>query len=215
MSDPQNVMIVPLPQQAPASPAQVPQAQSDSHTVPYDRFQEVIQQKNALADKAAKYEQLLGQVNSTLNPNQGLPQFETAEQLVKFNREETQRLIADAENRFVKQYIEPNQQREMLSTYGNGVEKFFASDPQAAAIRAEMDRETAVLPEWKKQAVIQGVMNGDYELLNNIKARVLETRAKEIQSQTNNYLHGSVPMAQAPTPFRTMGTIPASKHELI
>ena len=101
MSDPQNVMIVPLPQQAPASPAQVPQAQSDSHTVPYDRFQEVIQQKNALADKAAKYEQLLGQVNSTLNPNQGLPQFETAEQLVKFNREETQRLIADAENRFV------------------------------------------------------------------------------------------------------------------
>lgn len=214
MSDPQNVMIVPLPQQvAPAATAPV-QEHTDNR-IPYDRFQEVISQKNALAEETAKLRQTLAQVSSTLNPNQGMPQFETAEQLTRYIEEKTNKNVQEQIQAAYQQYIAPIQQERMLSTYGNGVEKFFASDPQAASIRAEMDRETALLPEWKKQAVIQGVMNGDYELLNNIKARVLESRAREVQNQTNNYLHGSVPMAQAPTPFRTMGSIPASKHELI
>jgi len=214
MSDPQNVMIVPLPkQEAPATPAPV-QEQTDNR-IPYDRFQEVISQKNALAEKAAKLEQTLAQVSTTLNPNQGIPQFETAEQLARYIEEKTTKNVQDQIQQAYQQYIAPIQQERVMSQYGNGVEKYFASDPQAAQVRAEMDRETAVLPEWKKQAIIQGVMNGDYEMLNNIKARVLESRAKEVQSQTNNYLHGSVPMAQAPQPFRTVGTIPASKHDLI
>lgn len=214
MSDPQNVMIVPLPkQEAPAAPAQV-QEHTDNR-IPYDRFQEVISQKNALAERAAKLEQTLAQVSSTLNPNQGLPQFETADQLAKYIEDKTAKNVEEKIQQAYQQYIAPIQQERMLSTYGNGVEKYFASDPQASAIRAEMDRETATLPEWKKQAVIQGVMNGDYELLNNIKAKVLESRAREVQNQTNSYLHATAPMAQAPTPFRTMGVIPASKHELI
>jgi hypothetical protein len=206
-------MIVPLPkQETPAAPAQVPQ--EEGNRIPYDRFQEVVHQKNALAEETAKLRQTLAQVSSTLNPNQS-PQFETAEQLTRYIEEKTNKNVQEQIQAAYQQYIAPIQQERMLSAYGNGVEKFFASDPQASAIRAEMDRETALLPEWKKQAVIQGVMNGDYELLNNIKARVLESRAKEVQNQTNNYLHGSVPMAQAPQAFRTVGTIPASKHDLI
>ena len=213
MSDPQNVMIVPLPKvETPAVSAPVPQEQGNR--IPYDRFQEVVSQKNALAEETARLRQTLAQVNSSINPSQA-PQFETAEQLAKYIEDKTNKNVQEQIQSAYQQYIAPIQQERMLSAYGNGVEKFFASDPQAAAIRAEMDRETAVLPEWKKQAVIQGVMNGDYEMLNNIKARVLESRAREVQSQTNSYLHGSVPMAQAPQPFRTVGTIPASKHELI
>jgi hypothetical protein len=192
-----------------------PSVDNDGNRIPYPRFQEVVGQKNALAEENARLKSVLGQVSNTLNPQETLPQFETAEQLAKYIEDKTNRNVEQKLNEAYERFIAPIQQKEMLSVYGNGVEKYFASDPQAAEIRADMDAFTATLPDWKKQALIQGVMNNDYDMLNSIKSRILESKAKNIQGQVSQSLHAQVPMAQAPQPFRTVASIPASKETLI
>jgi hypothetical protein len=201
-----------------ANQAQAPQAQpaqpAVSNAVPYDRFQEVIQEKNQLRGEVENLKRMMSGIQTAVNPNQGnVPQINTVEDLVKYTEQIAEKKANERAEVYYNQYIAPIQQERMVGNYTSAVEGYFASDPEATSVRAEMDAYTATLSPQARQQLIAQVLSGDRLTLDGIKYRVMSEKQKQIQGVVGQNVAQQAAQAGEPTPFRVIKPEPQGPQQ--
>lgn len=196
-----------IQQSQPATPAV-------SNAVPYDRFQEVIQEKNQLKGEVEKLTRMMSGIQSAVSPNQsGVPQINTVEDLVKYTEQIAEKKANERAEMYYNQYIAPIQQERMAGNYQSAVEGYFASDPEAHSVRAEMDAFTATLSPQARQALVSQVLSGDKLTLDGIKYRVMSEKQKSIQGAVSQNVMQQAAQAQQPQPFRVIKPEPQGPQQ--
>ena len=191
-----------------------PAAPAVSNAVPYDRFQEVIQEKNQLKGEVEKLTRMMSGIQSAVSPNQsGVPQINTVEDLVKYTEQIAEKKANERAEMYYNQYIAPIQQERMAGNYQSAVEGYFASDPEAHSVRAEMDAFTATLSPQARQALVSQVLSGDKLTLDGIKYRVMSEKQKSIQGAVSQNVMQQAAQAQQPQPFRVIKPEPQGPQQ--
>ena len=188
----------------PVSGVVAPQPQQPTdNRVPYERLKEVVDEKNALKQEVAQMKQMMNGIQQAVSPTQSVPSINTIEDLVKYADQRIEQGISERAKYF-EQALAPIQQDRMVEGYTKSVESYFASDPEANQVRAEMDAYTATLPPQVKQQLIQSVLAGDRLTLDGIKYQVMKQRQNQIQGAVGQNVYQQAQQAQAPSPFRTV-----------
>ena len=134
-----NQQATPEPSQAAVAPQQAVQTEQPTapvQSVPYTRFQEVIQQKNEMAQRLAAYEAQQAQMQqSAVNAN-AAPQINTVDDLLNVVRQDVRNELEQAYASKLKP-IEDQFQRTNLVT---NVERYYANQPEASKIRGQIDQ---------------------------------------------------------------------------
>jgi len=174
---------------------QAPQA------IPYDRFASVIAERNTLRDQL---NQVAGQMaQAQPQPSTSVQGINTVDELLnavnqtldkRFSQAETTRL-APLENQ-LKDY-----------RFQNTVEGYFASSPEKAQLRQDMDAYTASLTPQEQAFLKDSVANGRTQWLDNIYHSVAQQKQSSLVNRATQQSHQNAGIAQTPTQYRTMGQV--------
>lgn len=187
--------------------------QAQSEYVPYDRFQKVIEDRNQLADQVAnlsdKFNQILSK-QADQHLKEPLPNFETTDQLVSYiDRMTDQKLQAQMQAAYEKE-IRPIKEKELQMTYLNGVESYFARNQRAAALRDEMDRYTANLSPIRQQAIVNDVLDGRFDALDEVFYLVSAKNQDKIEGIATKSQQQQVNQAYNPNPYKQQRSVAPS-----
>lgn len=172
-----------------------PQAQQNPQYIPYDRFKQVIDQRNqyqAELQKLATQQQ--GYTDTT--PQSGINTVDDLLGLVE------QKLDARL-NKVYEEKLKPVESYVHATQFNANVERYF-SDQSKAAVRQDMDAYTATLDPDTQQLLVKQIRSGNTQLLDAIYYQVAAQRGANVQTQTTQNVASMANMAQQPQPFRVI-----------
>lgn len=191
------------PQQAPSQPAK-----EVSNHVPYDRFKEVVEERNKLIEALQSIQQPAQQVSQP-SVQQGVDYSNmTAEQYAKYLEQKMDSKLASV----YQEKVAPLNDYVNNLQFSNKVESYF-SDPERAKLRAEMDAYTATLTPYEQQTIKQSVLSGNTRRLDEIYYTVANERQRQAQGLANQQIQNTIPQATSPQGYRTINTVAPSFNE--
>lgn len=184
------------------------QASAPVQSVPYNRFQEVIQQKNQLAQEI---EALRAQVQPQTMTQQPASQINTVDDLMNVVRSDVRKELDQA----YQQKLKPIEDQIQRSNLVANVERFYAGNPEVAKVRGQIDQVFDTLtPEY--QRFIKGsVSKGDYTPLNNLYYAVIANNRTQSNQVVQQSVQQQANLAGSPSPFMSVQPTPVSLTEQI
>jgi hypothetical protein len=197
-----------VPQMVPVDvkqpPAPSPEKKEPSNHVPYDRFKEVVEERNKLLQAIQQAQQPVQQpVTGQVDYNNM-----TAEQFAKYIEQNVENKL----NSVYQEKVAPLNDYVTNLQFSTKVEHYF-SDPEKAKLRAEMDAYTATLTPYEQQAIKQSVLSGNSRRLDEIYYTVANERQRYAQGLANQQIQQTIPQATSPQGFRTINTVAPSFND--
>lgn len=181
-------------------------------SIPYDRFSEVVQQKNEYKERADRLESALLQFSnsqSSKSPEESsdrLPEFQTAEELVSYLNKRTTDQLEKA--------IEPIKSHFMENNYKANLDRFFSENQGAKSVLPEMDAYVDKLSSSRKSVIVNSVLAGDYSAVNEIYYTVMAQKNSNIQSIVDKSVSDETKKIVNPAQYRTARTTDPSRDDL-
>lgn len=200
MNEPQVMQPVENAQPAQQAPQATPQ-----EFVPQGRFNQVYAQNKAMEQKIAQYEQELARVQQTAQPqptNSGSG-INTVEDLLSVVEQKVSARLGDAE----RTRLQPLENQLKDYRFQNTVEGYFASSPEKAQLRQDMDAYTASLTPQEQAFLKDSIANGRTQWLDNIYHSVAMQKQNSLVNQATQQSQQVAGIAQTPTQYRTMGQV--------
>lgn len=191
--------------QAQAQPVQVPaqpvmeQQPSMPQSIPYSRFAEVVAQKNAALEQLNQYQQM--QAQQPQQSSQG--RLETVDDLFSAVDQKVQRKLEEA----YQARLAPLEQGMKDYRFQGTIENYFASSPDKAQLRADMDAYTATLTPQEQNFLKESIAQGRTQWLDNIYYTVATQKQNSLVNQASRQNQQSAGFAQSPQQFRTIGAV--------
>jgi hypothetical protein len=177
---------------------QEPQAPS---AIPYDRFASVIAERNSLRDQL---NQVAGQIaQAQPQPSNSVGGINTVEDLLSVVEQKVSARLGDAE----RTRLAPLENQLKDYRFQNTVEGYFASSPEKAQLRQDMDAYTASLTPQEQAFLKDSVANGRTQWLDNIYHSVAQQKQSSLVNQATKQSHQNAGIAQTPTQYRTFGQV--------
>jgi len=177
------------------------QVQQAPQAIPYDRFASVIAERNSLRDQLNQVATQM--VQAQPQPSTPVGGINTVEDLLGAVRSEISSQLGNAQ----KTYIAPLQEQVKDYRFQNTVEGYFASSPEKAQLRQDMDAYTASLTPQEQAFLKDSVANGRTQWLDNIYHSVAQQKQSSLVNQATKQSHQNAGIAQTPTQYRTFGQV--------
>ena len=200
------------PQPAPQpvqAPVQVVNQQSSApvQSVPYDRFQQVIQQKNEMAQRLAAYEaQQQAQV-----AQQPASQINTVDDLLNVVMSSVDQKLNQAYDTKLK----PIEEHVTKTNLVANVERFYAGQPEAAKVRGQIDQYFDTLTPDYQNFIKQSIVKGDTSVMNNLYYAVIAQNRAQSNQVVQQSVQQQAVMAGSPQPYMTLQANPVSFQDKI
>lgn len=195
---------------APQPAVQTEQASAPVQSVPYNRFQEVIQQKNELAQRLAAIEAQIGQQPQVVQQD-ATPQLNTVDDLLNVVRQDVKKELDQA----YASKLKPIEEQFTRTSLVNNVERFYASQPEAAKVRGQIDQYFDTLPADYQNFIKSSVIKGDSSVLNNLYYAVIAQNRTQSNQVVQQNVQRQAPTAGSPSPYMTINATPISFQEKI
>lgn len=180
---------------------QIPQAQSNY--VPYDRFAQVIAERNELkqALQSGQVRPELQRFTQVQQTPQGIqPQsIGTVDDLLTA----VSQMVENKLSQTYESRIKPVEEYVYRTQHGANLERYF-SDPARSSVRQEMEAYYRQLDPQSQQFIDAQVLRGNTNWLDTIHAQVLSQKGMVAQQQATQSVQGMANVAQQPQPFRVI-----------
>lgn len=177
------------------------QVQQAPQAIPYDRFASVIAERNSLRDQL---NQVAGQIaQAQPQPSNSVGGINTVEDLLSVVEQKVSARLGDAE----RTRLQPLENQLKDYRFQNTVEGYFASSPEKAQLRQDMDAYTASLTPQEQAFLKDSIANGRTQWLDNIYHSVAMQKQNSLVNQATQQSHQNAGIAQTPTQYRTMGQV--------
>ena len=177
------------------------QVQQAPQAIPYDRFASVIAERNSLRDQL---NQVAGQIaQAQPQPSNSVGGINTVEDLLSVVEQKVSARLGDAE----RTRLQPLENQLKDYRFQNTVEGYFASSPEKAQLRQDMDAYTASLTPQEQAFLKDSIANGRTQWLDNIYHSVAMQKQNSLVNQATQQSQQVAGIAQTPTQYRTMGQV--------
>lgn len=177
------------------------QVQQAPQAIPYDRFASVIAERNQLRDQLNQVATQM--VQAQPQPSTPVQGINTVEDLLSVVEQKVSARLGDAE----RTRLQPLENQLKDYRFQNTVEGYFASSPEKAQLRADMDAYTASLTPQEQAFLKDSIANGRTQWLDNIYHSVATQRQNSLVNQATQQSQQVAGIAQTPTQYRTMGQV--------
>ena len=192
----------PIEQQAPAGPPS---------NIPYDRFSQVVHQRNELQDKYSNLETEVSRIKEAITgPQNTGSNFESVDDLLKHVDSQVEQKLARA----YQERIVPLEQERLVATYNNAIEGYFSRNPQAAKLRGEMDSYTASMGQATKDSIQNAVLQGDNSMLDMIYTKARSDKDNQLQGYLSTQQTRQVNQVAQATPYKAIRTPQTTKQDV-
>lgn len=196
----ENINQVAQPVNQPVAQPQQQEPQAPQ-AIPYDRFASVIAERNSLRDQL---NQVAGQIaQAQPQPSNSVGGINTVEDLLSVVEQKVSARLGDAE----RTRLAPLENQLKDYRFQNTVEGYFASSPEKAQLRQDMDAYTASLTPQEQAFLKDSIANGRTQWLDNIYHSVAMQKQNSLVNQATQQSHQNAGIAQTPTQYRTMGQV--------
>lgn len=175
------------------------QVQQAPQAIPYDRFASVIAERNSLRDQLNQVATQM--VQAQPQPSTPVQGINTVEDLLSVVEQKVSARLGDAE----RTRLQPLENQLKDYRFQNTVEGYFASSPEKAQLRQDMDAYTASLTPQEQAFLKDSIANGRTQWLDNIYHSVAMQKQNSLVNQATQQSHQNAGIAQTPTQYRTMG----------
>lgn len=190
-----NVAPQPTPVQAPVN------------AIPYDRFKEVVDQKNQLAAQLNEYQSVLQQSHAT---RQDTNQPQTVDDLMNVVNSQVEKKLQDAYNTRVAPLEKTIQEQAFTSQLAN-----YFSSPEKAQFFDDINAYTATMRPEEQSFLRSQIIAGNTRWLDTIYHTVRVSKQSNAQNAANQVAAQSANYAQSPTQYKQVVTPSLSRQERI
>lgn len=188
-----------------------------SQSVPYDRFREVIQQKNQLAQEVEQYRAQMAQ--SQYQPQQTMqqqtPQINSVDDLINVVRSDVKSEIRRELEQAYQTRLKPMEDRITRTDLVTNVERFYAGNPDASKVRGQIDQYFDTLPPTHQNFIKDSITRGDSSVMNNLYYAVIAQNRTQSNQVVQQAVQQQAQMASMPSPYMTMQSTPLSFQDKI
>jgi hypothetical protein len=167
----------------------------------------VIQQKNEMAQRLAAYEAQQYQA-----PQQSAtPQLNTVDDLLNVVRADVKKELDQA----YASKLKPIEEQFTKNSLVANVERYYASNPEAAKMRGQVDQYFDTLTPDYQNFIKSSIVKGDSSVLNNLYYAVIAQNRTQSNQVVQQNVQQQAQYAGSPSPYMTMNTQPVSFQEKI
>jgi hypothetical protein len=194
------------------TPAQPPigeqptQGKPDNKSIPYDRFKEVIEQKNQKDSHIKELEQRLAQLEGAFKPSQEEKANKAVEKLVSAGVDpQVAKLLAstmeDVATERVEQRVNPVEQRNALMEVNSWVRDFAQSHKDYDELNPDMQKVFEAMPPQMQNLVVSDRLGLEmlYQYVKGVRSSQTVSQAKQ-EGRNEAYANQQLKAAMSGTP---------------
>jgi len=195
----------PVEQSVNVAPQTTPVTETVQNAIPYQRFKEVVDQKNQLADQLSQLSQSQQQAYQQQNAG---PQ--TVDDLMNVVNSQVEKKLQDAYNTRVAPLEKTIQDQAFTSQLAN-----YFSSPDKAQLFDDINAYTAGMSPGEQQFLRNEIVKGNTRWLDTIYHTVRVSKQSQVQNSANQVAMQSANYAQSPTQYKQVVMPSLSKEERI